>query len=291
MAMSGKVDCSVIVLTHNEEANITFLLESVTPWAAEVFIVDSGSTDATLEIAARYGAKIYHHAWKTYADQFNWALDNLPVATEWVMRMDADEYVTAELADEIRATLPRLGKDVTGLYIKRRVYFMGRWIRRGSYYPTWLLRFFRRGLGRCESLWMDEHIVLREGRAERLAHDIVDENHKGLSFWTVKHEKYAQREMMDLLAQAGEDNQLQPSLFGEQDKRKRWLKTNLYARSPLFVRAFAYFFYRYFIRLGFLDGIEGLIFHVLQGFWYRFYVDAKIVEYRRNNHSGTERTK
>ncbi len=273
------VDCSIIVLTNNEESNITYLLDSVVKWAKEIYVVDSGSTDATIDIARRYGARTYNRDWKTYADQFNWALDNLPITTEWIMRMDADEYVTFELANEICEELPKVHSAVTGFYVKRRVYFMGRWIRHGSYYPTSLLRIIRRGRGRCETRWMDEHIFLLDGVAEHLDHDIIDENRKGLSFWTVKHEGYARREMLDLLS-LDESSQhcLKPTLFGVHDKRKRWMKRNMYVRSPLFFRAFAYFLYRYFFRLGFLDGVEGLIFHVLQGFWYRFYVDAKIWE-------------
>ena len=283
--MSHKVSCSVIVLTHNEEANLGFLLKSVVEWAEAVYVVDSGSTDATVEIAKSYGAQVYFHPWKTYADQLNWALDELPITTEWVMRMDADEYVTDELAKEISEKIPTLPPDIMGLHLKRRVHFMGRWIKHGSYYPTWLLRIFRNKMGRCEALWMDEHIVLLSGTARRLEHDIVDENHKGLSFWTVKHEKYAQRELLDLLAlnEGSQANEIKAALFGEQDRRKRWLKNNFYSRSPLFIRALLYFLYRYLLRLGFLDGVEGLIFHFLQGFWYRFYVDAKLWEFMKKH--------
>ena len=283
-AMTGdRLPISIIVLTYNEEANLGHLLESVAGWAAAIYIVDSGSTDSTLDIATRYGAHVEYHPWRTYADQLNWGLNNMPIATEWVMRMDADEMVTPELAQELIEVLPCLPDQVAGLYVKRQVYFMGRWIRHGAYYPTWLLRVFRRGKARCEDLWMDEHMVLSDGETRRLRHDIIDYNRKGLSFWTIKHDGYARREMLDLMGhiQNERGQAIRASLLGAQDQRKRWLKANIYARSPLFLRAFAYFFYRYFLRLGFLDGKEGLIFHVLQGFWYRFYVDAKIWEAKR----------
>jgi len=130
---------------------------------------------------------------------------------------------------------------------------------------------------------MDEHMVLSDGETRRLRHDIIDYNRKGLSFWTIKHDGYARREMLDLLGQVQTEKPkaIQASLLGAQDQRKRWLKGNLYIRLPLFMRAFAYFLYRYILRLGFLDGIEGLIFHFLQGCWYRFYVDARIWEARQ----------
>ena len=273
---------STIILTYNEEANLEACLKSLTGWVQEIFVVDSGSTDSTLEIAARYGAKAVYHPWETYAAQFNWALDELPLEGEWVMRMDADERVMPELRDELLVKLPSLPADVTGLYLKRRVYFMGRWIRHGGYYPTWLLRIFRRDIGRCEARHMDEHIVLSSGQTLQLENDIIDENHKGLTFWTNKHEGYAIREAKDLLGEDEQDEVIEPSLWGSQAERKRWVKTRLYARLPLFWRAWFYFLVRYIFQLGFLDGRKGLAFHFLQACWYRFYVDAKILEMRED---------
>lgn len=284
--MSGsRLPISVIILTYNEEANIAACLQSVAGWAAEVFVVDSGSTDCTVELASSYGAHVQYHPWQTYSNQFNWALDNLALSTPWVMRLDADETVTPELARELAEKLQGLPDDVHGIYIKRRVYFMGRWIRHGGYYPTWLMRIFRRARARCEDRWMDEHMALSNGRVCHLEHDIIDYNCKGLSFWTIKHEDYARREALDVMgtATADQGRGIPASLLATQDRRRRWLKKNLYGRIPLFVRAFAYFCYRYFLRLGFLDGTEGLIFHFLQGCWYRFYVDAKLWEARRSS--------
>jgi len=282
----GPWPLAVIILTCNEEANLDTCLRSVMGRAARVLVVDSGSTDRTVEIARRYGAEVWQHPWQTYSSQLNWALDNLPLDTPWVMRLDADERVTPELAAEL-AGLASLPADVEGIYVKRRVYFLGRWIRHGGYYPTWLLRIFRRGRARCEDRWMDEHMVVA-GQVRHLEHDIIDENHKGLRFWTLKHEDYARREALDMMGQVPtEQGQvLSASLLSTQDRRRRWLKRNWYARAPLFARAFAYFLYRYFLRLGFLDGPEGLIFHFLQGCWYRFYVDARIYITNRRNPDG-----
>ena len=254
-------------------------------WAECIFVVDSGSTDKTIDIASSFTDQVIYHPFTNQAEQFNWALDNLPIETEWVFRLDADEFLTPDLIEEIRTVLPRTPGNVTGLIMKRRVYFKGRWIKHGGYYPIWLLRLFRYGKAQSEQLEMDEHIVLLEGETQRLKNDFVDNNHKDLTFWTLKHENYAAREARSLLKLVGDENK--GDLGGEQSMRKRWLKGNVYARSPLFLRALLYFLFRYFVLLGFLDGVEGLIFHTLQGFWYRFYVDAKIWEIQHQ----TEREK
>ena len=241
-----------------------------------------GSTDATVEICKKYGAKVANRRWTTYAEQFNWGLDNLPIQTPWVMRLDADEELTEGLVAELSTLLSSASEGIDGVYIRRRVYFLGRWIKHGGYYPTWLLRVFRNGGGRCESLWMDEHIVVKGGKTVRMYQDLIDRNNKDLTFWVDKHNHYANREVKDILAKrvggALADDQLIQELHG-QVKARRWAKNNLYGRAPLFFRSFIYFIYRYFFRLGFLDGAEGLIFHFLQGFWYRFLVDAKLFEH------------
>ena len=279
MTEGSELHLSVVVLTKDEAANLPDLLASLAGLACRVFVVDSGSTDATVAIAEAAGCTVVSHPWTTYADQFNWSLGNCPITTPWVMRMDADERLTPELVAELQAKLPSLPADVAGLEVKRQVWFWGRWIRHGAYYPTWLLRVWRNGQAVCEDRWMDEHMLVTGGRVLKLDHDIIDENHKGLTFWTDKHSRYADREVKDLLAI--EAARSASNLEGQAGQR-RWLKENLYARSPLFLRAFLYWFYRYFIRLGFLDGTPGLVFHFLQGFWYRFLVDAKIYEHRRN---------
>ena len=273
---------SVVILTHNEEANLQTCLASLRQLGADVFVVDSGSTDRTVALALQAGCQVFEHPWENYAKQLNWALQNLPITTPWSMRLDADERLTPELVEELKWVLPQTPDDITGYQVRRRVFFMGRWIRHGGYYPTWLLRVWRTGIGICEQRYMDEHIVLSQGKIANLDHDIIDENHKGLSFWTDKHNRYADREVKDLLSvnSQASDELLKDGQFS-QASRRRWVKSNLYARSPLFFRAFLYFLMRYTIGLGFLDGIEGLIFHLLQGFWYRFLVDAKIYETRR----------
>jgi glycosyltransferase involved in cell wall biosynthesis len=269
---------SVFILTKDEEANLPFALESLVGLDAEVYVVDSGSVDRTAEIAAAAGCSVVTHEFVTHARQVNWALDNLPFRSEWIMRLDADERLTAELATELRDKLARLPADVTGLMLKRRVYFWERWIRHGGYYPTWLLRVWRRGAARCEDREMDEHMLVTHGRIGNLDHDIIDENHKGLGFWIDKHNRYADKEVTALRAESGGAD---AAGAGQAVAHKRFLKDRLYGRSPRFLRAFLYWAFRYFLQLGFLDGKPGFVFHFLQGFWYRLVVDAKLAEAER----------
>ncbi|MCZ7544616.1 MAG: glycosyltransferase family 2 protein [Anaerolineae bacterium] len=279
---------SALVLTYNEEANIEACLRSLHGWVDAIFLVDSGSTDGTLDIVRRYTDHVYTHPFASWGLQLNWALAALPWESDWIIRLDADEYVTPALRDELRETLPALTDAVSALYCKRRVHFMGRWIRHGGCYPVWLMRVFRRHRVCFEQhLGEAEHPIVREGAVAYLKHDIVDDNRKGLTFWTLKHEGYAQREVASLMDTLGAARvEMKGALRGTPEQKRRWFKTNVYARTPLFLRAVAYFGYRYFLRLGFLDGVEGLIFHVLQGFWYRFYIDARIWEMRRNGRTG-----
>lgn len=272
---------SVIVLTYNEEANLAVCLNSLAQLSAEIFIVDSGSTDRTIEIANNFGCQIVSNPWKNYAEQMNWAIRELPIKTEWIMRLDADERLTPELAQELKEALPQSPSLVSAYEVKRRVFFMGRWIRYGGYYPTWLLRIWRTGLGFCEQRWMDEHIVISEGKIAQLQNDIIDDNKKDLTFWINKHNYYANREVQDILQIFSEKDVILATNNFTQVTQRRWIKKNLYSRSPLFLRALIYYLLRYFVGLGFLDGKEGLIFHFFQGFWYRFLVDAKIYEIQK----------
>ncbi|RME58773.1 glycosyltransferase family 2 protein, partial [Candidatus Parcubacteria bacterium] len=185
MRASG-CNLTVIILTHNEEVHIERCIRSLAPVARQIFIVDSYSTDRTVEIARSLGAVVAQRRWKNYADQFQWGLDHYAEhcggPTDWVMRMDADEYLEPELASEIPRSLSDSGPAISGFYIRRKVFFMGKWIRHGGYYPHTLLRIWRHGLGRIEQRWMDEHIVLPPGsKTKLLKGHLVDDNQKGLT--------------------------------------------------------------------------------------------------------------
>ncbi len=273
-------DISVIILTFNEEKHIARCIKSLSTFTDKIFIVDSGSTDKTVEIARSLGAEVSVNQWVNYATQFNFGIENNPFKTKWLMRMDSDEYVLPELSDEINQKLFLIPEDVSGMYIKRRVIFFEKWIKHGAFYPMWLMRIWRNGHGICEESWMDEHIKLFQGNVIHLEKDLVDHNLNNITWWTQKHNLYSIREVIDILNMKYNFRNfvaVEPKLFGTQEERKRYLKVK-YASFPLFTRPIFYFFYRYFIRLGFIDGKQGLMWHFLQGFWYRFLIDVKIFE-------------
>lgn len=276
------IDLTVIILTYNEEIHIERCIRSVQEIARHVYMVDSFSTDRTIEIAESLGAKIWQHKFINQAVQFQWALDNLPIETEWIMRMDADEYILPELASEIKYRLPQLSPEITGIHLKRRHIYMERWIRHGTRYPLILLRIWRTGKGRIEQRWMDEHIVVQEGTSITFKNDFCDHNLNDITWWTDKHNKYAVREAIDILNHRYQlftidDTMVQKEKIS-QASIKRVLKERVYNHFPLFCGPLVYFIYRYFIRLGFLDGKAGIVYHFLQGFWYRFVVEVKVME-------------
>lgn len=276
------MDISVVILTYNEEIHIKRCIEKVQSIAKDIYIVDSYSEDKTVEIAQNMGAEVYQNKWENnYAKQFNWGLKNLPINTEWVLRLDADEYLLPSLKDEIEDKLTSLSQEVTGVVFKRRHIFMGKWIKRGTY-PVKLLRLFRYQKGICEKRWMDEHIQLLEGKSIELENDFIDHNLRNLNWWTQKHNNYAVREAIDLLDIELDllDNSDKNKNLGEQASSKR-SKKYTYAKQPLFFRSFAYFIYRYFFKFGFLEGKEGFLWHFLQGWWYRTLVDATIWEIKQ----------
>jgi glycosyltransferase involved in cell wall biosynthesis len=273
-------DISVIIITFNEQRHIRRCIESVLGFTNKIFVVDSGSTDETISIAESLGAKVMYNHWVNHATQINFAIRNNPYPTTWVMRLDADEYVMPELAHEINQKLSSLPESVTGIHLKRRVVFLNKWIRYGGYYPIWLMRIWKNGKGFYEQRWMDEHLDISDGQSIHFENDIIDKNLNNLSWWTQKHNSYSIGEAIDLLSVKYDfksTESIKASLWGNQEQRTRFIKLR-YANMPLFWRAIFYFLYRYFFKLGILDGRRGLIWHVLQGFWYRFLVDAKIYE-------------
>lgn len=276
-AEPGACDLTVIILARDEARHIVRCIESVRPLARRIIVVDSGSTDDTTGLATAAGAEVLRHPWTNYARQFNWAIETAGVTTGWTMRLDADEVVEPALAERLRRFLADTPPDspVTGAIVDRAIHFLGRKIRWGGMYPTEVIRIWRSGQGHVENRWMDEHVVV-SGKVVRLKGEIADINLNSIGWWTTKHNSYATREAIDQLTEAREA--ATPGDMGAQARRKRWLKDNFYARLPLGLRPMLYFLYRYVLLLGFLDGWQGLAFHGLQGFWYRFLVDVKIAE-------------
>lgn len=268
---------AVIIMTYNEEANIAQALTSIEGWADEIFILDSYSNDQTLEVARQFNCEVVQNKFEDFAKQRNYALENLPVNSEWVFFLDADEWLSEALKQEISAVLSNLPAE-NGFYIKRRLIWMGRWIKRG-YYPSWQLRLFRNGKGRCEDRAVNEHLIV-EGTLGRLHNDFTDQNRKGVSDWIAKHNGYATgeaRELLNLRSAQGYQ-EIDASLFGTQAQRKRWLRYKIWNNLPPLIRPFFYFIYRYIFTGGFLDGKEAFIYHFLQALWYPLLIDIKYLE-------------
>lgn len=272
-----------VILTLDEEIHLSRCLASLDGIADQIWVVDSHSTDDTEQIARAHGAFFVRHPFRNQSSQFNWALGQLDEDTDWVFRLDADEYLTPALREEVRARLPRIDPATDGVIVGRQMIFGGRRLRFGGLFPVQVLRLFRYGHGRCEERWMDEHIQV-DGRTERFDGCLVDHNLQPLSWWLDKHNRYASREAVEMLNLKYGFLPKEDSGFGSagrQASTKRWLKERIYARIPGGVRALLYFLYRYVIRLGFLDGRAGALFHVMQGFWYRYLVDVKVAEVER----------
>lgn len=275
---------AALILTFNEEKHIARCIQSLKNSCKEIIVVDSFSTDRTYEIAVSMGATVYQHKWINYAIQLNWGLAKCPEYIDWIWRIDADEYVESSLATKVKGLLPTIDNDVNGIIVNKKNIFMGRPLLHGGWYPQRQLKIIRRGYGTCEDTWMDEHMVLYSGKTITVEGDQIDENLNDLTWWTQKHNGYATREAINMLIFKYSMQQTTETVaarfFGTDAERKRWLKMR-YINMPLFIRPFLNFFVRYVLWGGFLDGVPGLVWHVLQGFWYRFLVDAKIYEIKK----------
>lgn len=255
-------DISVVILAGCEEIHIRRCLEKIAALEPkQIFVVESQHGDATRKIAESMGATVVWNAWPgLYARQFNWALDNLPIKSKWVLRLDADEYLTDETIRILKERLEETSEDISGYSLELGRTFWGSPVSKGVG-RMWLGRIFRYGIGRCEDKQMDEHIVVSKGRIVPLEGGMfIDDNLNGSDWWTQKHLGYAAREARDAIA-------------GFKNGQK-----GLYYRLPKYWRAIAYFLYRYFLRGGFLEGKAGFRWHFFQGLWYRMLVDAKIEE-------------
>ena len=279
-SLSATESLTVVVLTYNEGKHIARCIRSVLQFANEILVVDAGSSDDTVEQARALGARVLRNPWINHATQLNWALSYGEIRTEWVMRLDADEFVDEMLTRSILEAVKTASTGIGGFEINRRIRFMGREIKYGGMAPLWVTRLWRTGWACCELRWMDEHMVMIRGSVARLSGVIIDENLNSLTWWTQKHNAYASREAVDLLVAKYrlELGHSEKGALNWQAAIKRLLKKQVYSRLPLGCRAWLYFSYRVFLRLGFLDGSRGMLFHTLQGLWYRLLVDAKVAE-------------
>lgn len=288
MTVSQAPALSVLLLARNEENNLEPCLNTLR-WCNDIHLVDSNSTDRTVEMARAHGVKVYQHAFEGHSRQREWALRNLPFANEWVFALDADHRVTPELQQELVQRFRTPPPDLDGLYVKRRQIFRGRWLRHGGYYPKYMLKVFRHREAFLDHLEFDYRFYVR-GKTGLLKHDILEDNQNenSISFFVEKHNRFATEQAQEeLKRRAGQAYLVRTSLFGTPDQRTLRLKQIWYGL-PLYLRPFLLFGYRYFIRLGFLDGKQGFVFYFLQSFWFRLLVDIRIEELIANASRGVE---
>lgn len=267
---------TAIILCFNEEIHLERCINSLSSVASRICVIDSYSSDNTQALAKKLGAEVYCNPWTNYSDQFTWALNNCNITSDWVMRIDADEILEDELRSSVREFVEQPGT-FNSAFFRRKIVFLGQPIKHGFFYPALMLRLWRTGIGRIEQRWMDEHIVVDNACTKVLPGDLTDHNLNDLSWWTRKHDSYASREVYDIVFSREKGSHTDTGLSGSASI-KRLIKTSVYNRLPPAIRALMYFMYRYILGMGFLDGKAGLYFHVLQAFWYRLYVDAKLYE-------------
>jgi glycosyltransferase involved in cell wall biosynthesis len=265
------MNITAIILTKNEELHIGRCLESISKLANKIVVVDCGSTDQTINIAKKFNVEVLIHRWEGHGKQFNWALSQLPKETDWVIRIDADEYPTQELINQIRLKVSQLKKNIHGIYFIRRIKFQNKIIRFGGVGKIYSLRMFKYGYGKSETILQDEHIIV-SGNTIKLKGLLIDENLNSLDWWIAKHNKYSSNEVFQMLKNKYERKKTRKLNFNV------FVKENIYSKFPTGTRAILYFFLRYIVLLGFLDGSPGFKFHFFQGFWYRFLIDAKFSE-------------
>jgi len=281
------MNLSVIVLTFNEEVNIEACLSSVVGWAHDVFMVDSYSTDRTLEIVASLGAKVYQHGWDHIADQRNWALANLPLSTEWILFVDADERVPPGLCVEIERAIVEAGPNLAAFAVRQEFYFLGQPLRH-VHTASAQIRLVRRG----RAIWQrtegtDERCVV-DGDIALLANRLIHLDRKGLSGWIIKHDWYATERAKDIIA----EKRISPPLGHGQhtEIHVHWyarLKWFLRQKFPIMLRPFAYFVYTYVFKLGFLDGRAGFAYAFLHELWFYMMVNWKVREMKTGIPSGS----
>ncbi len=280
--MNSTTFLSIFIPTFNEEIHIERAITSAKRITNNIFVVDSYSNDKTVKISKDLGTQIFQYKWEedsNWAKKFNWIFENVPFPTDWIMRLDADEYLTEKFITKMNEIFPSIDKSVTAISINRREYFMRRWMKHGGVYPKSMVRIIKKGKAFYEARWIDEHVEIKEGEILYLNCDICDDKIITLTQWISNHNNHSLKESIMLIDQ-------EIGLFDNNDTHKnldkkslaKRKKKNIYAKLPLFWRAWAFFFYRYFIKMAFLDGKEGFLYTFLQVLWYRTIADAKVAE-------------
>ena len=279
------IDLTVLILTYNEEKHIERVISNAKKITDKIIVVDSKSTDNTKKISESLGARFYEYDWTSssiWAEKINWALTEIPIETNWIMRLDADEYMTDNFISTIIDTLPQIDAKVNAISVIRREYFMGRWMKHGGVYPKSMIRIFKKGKAVFENRLLDEHVEVNDGEILYLNIDICDDRDISLYEWTTKHNGYSNSEAIMLLDKELNIFQSDDTSFkldkNSLNKRK---KKDMYSKFPLFWRVWLLFIYRFVFKMAFLDGIEGFLYSFFQCLWYRSLADAKIYELKK----------
>lgn len=271
-------DITAIILTKNEEINIGDCIDSIKGIVKKIVVVDSFSTDKTVEIAKEKGAEVFLHTFENYAKQYMYGVKVANVKTMWTLRIDADERFTEESANELeRLCNENMDTEVSGITLRFKKNFLGKDLYHGGVYPWKKMNCYKTKLGEIEDRFMDEHIVLSSGKSIDMKTDCLHFDFKTIEYWINKHNWYSSRETVDYFE----------SLEKKQNKKDlnfiTWIKMNVYYKLPLGIRAYLYYIYIYYLKMAFLDGKEGRIYAFLRAYWYRYLVDIKIYECRTMN--------
>lgn len=279
------VPVTIVIIAQNEEANIQFCIESVVGWANEVFVVDSFSWDQTVLLATTAGAIVYQNQFADWASQRNWALNNLPLKTKWILFLDADEVATESFKQEVSQALLSVGEEIAAFYVYFDFVFLGS-VLHYAYESPPVIRLIRLGQAHWEGSGAREYCVIDKPIAH-IRNRIWHEDHKGLSKWIEKQNGNATREAK-VLWERKAVAKLAPDSKTSERRLRVWIRNQIWPHLPLFLRPFIYFFYRYLLKRGFLDGRAGLTYTFLQGLWFNFLIDAKYYELLRRSRQGEQ---
>jgi glycosyltransferase involved in cell wall biosynthesis len=282
-----------IIITYNEEIHLPRLLNSIEGLNAETFVLDSGSTDGTLEICEKFKIKVEQHSFENHPKQWDFALNCFPIITPWVICLDADQIVSPELLAQLNNFRKENYENTNSIYFNRKNIFKGKWLKYGGYYPFYLLKMFKYKIGYSDlNENMDHRFIVPGNSLIWKNGHLIEENLKenNISFWIAKHNKYSDLVAEEEIERINElrSQTLKPNFFGSPDERTAYLK-KIWWKLPLYLRPILYFIYRIFFKLGILDGKQGIIFHFLQGFWFRLIVDIKIEEKLKVNDRATHK--
>lgn len=274
-----KSDTTAIILTYNEEKHIERCILSINQYVKKIIIIDSYSKDETVKTAKKYNAEVLQNHFINHSKQLNWGLNNIKITTNWILRIDADEFFTKELGKQLVKNLKIYNQDISGISVNRKYIFLKKKINFGGTFPHKTLRIWRTGKGKCQDIWQDEQIIV-DGKVVHIDENLIDHNLNKLSWWIKKHKTYAIRESINYLLKKN-DSQLNMESSVDNTKLRKEKKMKIYYKFPIFIRPIFLFFYSYIIKFGFLNGWQGFVLCTLQALWFRFLVDINIWQMER----------